>query len=213
MQIVTKTSKRESVKLRRLLFRKNKKNKDKTEIGTPKEKYKFLVMKMSWDQALDAMKHIEEELNNDREKYLKKVKIRDFRPKEDTQEFILCYNRAFITAPDPYRSLTLEDVQHFKPESTFVAVLYGRIVGFVFLVIEPLIKRGKTLGRQGVIAGVGVEPRYRRKRIAYLLAARAAQYFAENDVMELVCEVYFENKVSYSFIRSFGFSRTGTIYI
>ena len=213
MQIVTKTSKRESVKLRRLLFRKNKKNKDKTEISTPKEKYKFFVMKMSWDQALDAMKHIEEELNNDREKYLKKVKIRDFRPKEDTQEFILCYNRAFITAPDPYRSLTLEDVQHFKPESTFVAVLYGRIVGFVFLVIEPLIKRGKTLGRQGVIAGVGVEPRYRRKRIAYLLAARAAQYFAENDVMELVCEVYFENKVSYSFIRSFGFSRTGTIYI
>ena len=170
-------------------------------------------MKMSWDQALDAMKHIEEELNNDREKYLKKVKIRDFRPKEDTQEFILCYNRAFITAPDPYRSLTLEDVQHFKPESTFVAVLYGRIVGFVFLVIEPLIKRGKTLGMQGVIAGVGVEPRYRRKRIAYLLAARAAQYFAENDVMELVCEVYFENKVSYSFIRSFGFSRTGTIYL
>ena len=212
MRIATNTSKRESVKLRRIFFRKDKKNEEKTEIDTPKEKYKFLVMKMSWDQAIDAMKHIEEELNNDRANYLKKVRIRNFRPNEDANEFILCYNRAFISAPDPYRSLTLEDVHHFKPETTFVAVLYGRIVGFVFLVIEPLIKRGKTLGRQGVIAGVGIDPRYRRKRIAYLLATRAAQYFVENDVMELVCKVYFENKVSYSFIRSFGFSHTGTIY-
>ncbi|MHA2248166.1 MAG: GNAT family N-acetyltransferase [Candidatus Hodarchaeales archaeon] len=212
MPTLTKTSKRESVKLRRIFFRKDKKIEEKTETDIPKEKYKFLVMKMSWDQAIDAMKHIEKELNNDRANYLKKVRIRNFRPIEEAQKFILCYNRAFITAPDPYRSLTLEDVQHFNPETTFVAILYGKIVGFVFLVIEPLTKNGKTLGKQGVIAGVGVDPRYRLKRIAYLLAAKAAKYFADNDVIELVCEVYFENKVSYSFIRSFGFSHTGTIH-
>ncbi|MFX1517556.1 MAG: GNAT family N-acetyltransferase, partial [Promethearchaeota archaeon] len=76
-----------------------------------------------------------------------------------------------------------------------------------------LIKQGNQIGNQGVIAGIGVDPRYRRKRIAFLLAARAAKYFARNDVMELVCEVYHENKISYNFIRSFGFTETGIIYL
>lgn len=214
MMVVTDTSERESVKLRRLFFRKNEKDEKKTETDTPIRKHKFFVMKMSWDQALDVMKNKEEEEYNDkRENFLMKVKIREFKPSEDAQEFIRCHNRAFITAPDPYRSLTLEDVQHFKPESTFVAVLYGRIVGFIFLVIEPLIKQGIHLGKQGVIAGLGVDPRYHRKRIAFLLAARAAKFFAENNVSELVCEVFHANKVSYSFICHFGFTRTGIIYL
>jgi ribosomal protein S18 acetylase RimI-like enzyme len=92
-------------------------------------------------------------------------------------------------------------------------VLYGKIIGFIFLTLEPLIKQGITLGKQGVIAGLGVDPRYRRKKVAFLLVAKAAHYFAENDVLELVCEVYHENKVSYSFIRNFGMTRTGTIYL
>ncbi len=207
------TSERESVKLRRLFFRKKKKHEEKKEKDTREGKHKFIVMKMSWDQALDVIKHIEEQEEEENETPHKNVKIRNFQQKIDAEKFIRCYNRAFITAPDPYRSLTLEDVQHFKPESTFVAELYGRIVGFVFLVIEPLIKQGMKIGNQGVIAGIGVDPRYRRKRIAFLLAARAAKYFAENNVMELLCEVYHENKISYNFIRSFGFTQTGVIYL
>lgn len=200
------TSERESVKLRRLFFRKKKEEDENTRKG----KHKFIVMKMRWDQALQVIKKIEEYEATDTTQ--KNVKIREFNPNTDTQKFIRCYNRAFITAPDPYRSLTLSDVQHFKPESTFIAELYGRIVGFIFLVIEP-IKQGNQIGNQGVIAGIGVDPRYRRKRIAFLLAARAANYFAKNNVMELVCEVYHENKISYNFIRSFGFTETGTIYL
>jgi len=213
MPIKTDPSERESVKLRRLFFRNSISKKKKKDEKKIKEKYKFFVMKMSWDQALTVMKQIEKEIDDDREELLRKVKIREFNPNKDSEKFIRCYNRAFITAPDPYRSLTLEDVQHFKPDSTFIAEIYGRIVGFVFLVIEPLIKQGEHLGKQGIIAGIGVDPRYRRKRIAFLLAAKAASYFAENNVMELVCEVYHENKVSYSFIRNFGFSQTGIIYL
>ena len=203
---------RESVKLRRLFFRKKRK-KEKKEESTPKEgKHKFIVMKMSWDQALEVIKEIDKQ-EEDKEMFQKNIEIREFDPNIDTEKFIRCYNRAFITAPDPYRSLTLDDVQHFKSESTFVAKLYGRIVGFIFLVIEPAIKEGIQIGNQGVIAGIGVDPRYRRKRIAFLLAARAAKYFAQHNVMELVCEVYHENKISYNFIRSFGFTETGTIYL
>jgi len=201
-------SKRESVKLRRLLFRKSEK--DEKE-DTSKGKYKFYVLKMSWDQGFDAIKNFEKIIAND--EFLKKVEIRELNPEKDAHNFIRGYNRAFITAPDPYRSLSLSDVQHFDPKSTFIASLYGKIIGFIFLTIEPLIKQGITLGNQGIIAGLGVDPRYRRKKIAFLLASKAAQYFTDHNVLELVCEVYHENKVSYSFIRNFGMTRTGTIYL
>ncbi|MFX0123816.1 MAG: GNAT family N-acetyltransferase [Candidatus Hodarchaeota archaeon] len=207
------TSERESVKLRRLFFRKKKKSEEKKEKEIQKEQYKFIVMKMSWDQALNVLKQIEEHEAEEGDILTKNITIRELQPSKDAEKFIRCYNRAFITAPDPYRSLTVGDLQHFKPESTFVAELHGRIVGFIFLVIEPLIKEGRQIGNQGVIAGIGVDPRYRRKRIAFMLAARAAKYFEKNNVMELVCEVYHENEISYNFIRSFGFTQTGTIYL
>ncbi|MHA1967049.1 MAG: GNAT family N-acetyltransferase [Candidatus Hodarchaeales archaeon] len=201
-------SKRESVKLRRLFFQKIN---DKEKKEPSKGDFKFYVLKMSWDQGLDAIKGVEKKIEAD--DFLKRVEVRELNPEIDKHEFIRVYNRAFITAPDPYRSLSLNDVKHFNPKSTFVAVLYGKIIGFIFLTLEPLIKQGITLGKQGVIAGLGVDPRYRRKKVAFLLVAKAAHYFAENDVLELVCEVYHENKVSYSFIRNFGMTRTGTIYL
>ena len=207
----TNESERASVKLRRLFFRKTHDDEKKTVEESPKGKHKFNVMKMSWDQALDVKKSVLKEIESD--EFLRRVEIRNLRPNEDAEEFIRAYNRAFITAPDPYRSLSLADVKHFNPESTFVAVLYGRIVGFIFLVIEPIIKHGVEIGSQGVIAGLGVDPRFRRKRIAFLLAAKAAQFFTENNVLELICEVYHENKVSFNFIQNFGFSLSGTVYL
>lgn len=203
-------SKRESVKLRRLFFRKSDEISKNDEISK-KGGFKFCVFKMTWDQGLDVIKEIKKIIEADA--FLKRVEIRELNPEKDRHDFIRVYNRAFITAPDPYRSLSSSDVDHFNPKSTFVAILYGKIIGFIFLIIEPLVKQGINLGNQGVIAGLGVDPRYRRKKIAFLLAAKAAQYFAENDVLELVCEVFHENKVSYSFIRNFGMTDTGTIYL
>ncbi|MFX0184554.1 MAG: GNAT family N-acetyltransferase [Candidatus Hodarchaeota archaeon] len=205
-------SKRESIKLRRLFFRKKEENVIGTEEDKPEMKYKYIVLKMSWDQALNVQEHIEKDIieNNN---FLKNVKIRNFNPDIDADGFVRAYNRAFITAPDPYRSLTMNDIKHFNPDSTFVAILYGKIIGFVFLTIEPLIKNGKEVGKQGVIAGLGVDPHYRRKKIGFLLGSRAAEFFSNSNVSELVCEVYHDNSVSYSFIRNFGFTRTGTIYI
>ncbi|MFX0013992.1 MAG: GNAT family N-acetyltransferase [Promethearchaeota archaeon] len=210
---MSNTTERESVKLRRIFFRRKREDEKKVDDEIPKGKHKFIIMKMTWDQALDLIKQIEEQVAETDEVVQKQVKIREFNIEKDAENFIRCYNRSFITAPDPYRTLTLEDIQHFNPKSTFVAELYGHIVGFIFLVIEPLIKQGMTIGKQGVIAGIGVDPRYRRKKIAFTLAVRAAKFFAENNVMELVCEVYHENKASYYFIRSFGFTKTGTIYL
>jgi ribosomal protein S18 acetylase RimI-like enzyme len=205
-------SKRESVILKRLFFRKKDENDIDMETGQPKKKYKYFVLKMSWYQALEVQEYFKNErlLKGG---IIEKVKIRKIDPKIDTEGFIRVYNKAFITAPDPYRSLTEDDVKYFNPDSTFLAVLYGKIVGFIFLTIEPLIKKGEEIGKQGVIAGLGVNPKYRRRKIALLLASVAMDFFRRNEVLELVCEAYHENKVSYSFIQNCGFTQTGTIYI
>lgn len=205
-------SKRESVKLRRLFFIKKEKKDIDMKTDQLEKKYKYYVLKMSWDQALDVKKYFRNEnLIND--SISDKLRIRKFEPDIDTEGFIHTYNKAFITAPDPYRSLTRDDVKYFDPESIFIAILYGKIVGFIYLTLEPLIKKGREIGKQGVIAGLGVDPKYRRRRIGLLLASSAMEYFRKNKVLELVCEVYHENRVSYNFIRNFGFTRTGTIYI
>ena len=171
------TSKRDSVKLRRLLFREKEIETEALGEDEEKGKYKFHVLKMSFDQGLSVIDKVRNEIKED--EFLSKVKIREFDPKTDSAAFVRVYNRAFITAPDPYRSLSLGDVEHFNPKSTFVAVLYGQLIGFIFLTIEPLIKQGVEVGKQGVIAGIGVDPRYRRKKIALLLATRAAEYVTE----------------------------------
>ena len=186
-------SKRASVKLRRAFYRKD----TSLPIPATEKKHKYYVLKMTWDQTEDVIKEISSIVEND--EFLKKVLIRPLEEKDEAN-FVRAYNRSFITAPDPYRSLNLEDFKLFDPKSTFVAILYGQIVGFIFLTIEELIKNSEVVGKQGVIAGLGVDPRYRRRKIAFLLAAQAATFFSKNCVDELVCEVYYLNKVSYSFI-------------
>ncbi|MHA1206158.1 MAG: hypothetical protein ACTSSO_01170, partial [Candidatus Hodarchaeales archaeon] len=93
-------SKRPSVKLRRVFF-----HKDNTDTTTEK-KHKYYVLKMSWDQADDVSKEISDIVKKD--EFLKKVLIRPVEEKDEVN-FIRAYNRSFITAPDPYRSLANED--------------------------------------------------------------------------------------------------------
>ncbi len=206
--MVPSSSDRPSVKLRRILFHKDLKE---NEAVTREKQHKFYVLKMSWDQAWSKVDEVQKIIDSSPE--LKNVKIRNLDPEKDAERFIRVYNRSFISAPDPYRSLSLTDFHHFDPESTFVAILYGQIVGFIYLTIEPLVKNSIEVGKQGVIAGLGVEPRYRRRKIAFLLVAQAAEYFSDSSVDELICEVYHKNTVSYSFIQNFGMTRTGTIYL
>ncbi|MHA1977895.1 MAG: GNAT family N-acetyltransferase [Candidatus Hodarchaeales archaeon] len=206
--MVPTSSDRPSVKMRRILFRKDSRE---DEASREEKKHKFYVLKMSWDQAWSKVDEVRKIISRSNE--LRNVSIRNLDPENDVVKFIRVYNRSFISAPDPYRSLTHDDLKHFDPESTFVAILYGQIVGFIYLTIEPLIKNSLVVGKQGVIAGLGVEPRYRRRKIAFLLVARAAEYFSEHSVDELICEVYYKNTVSYSFIQNFGMTRTGTIFL
>ena len=61
----------------------------------------------------------------------------------------------------------------------------------------------------GVIAGLGVLPRFQRKGLGTVIGMAAWNYFKKIGVKELRCEVYKFNTVSYTFITSLGFEEFG----
>ena len=80
----------------------------------------------------------------------------------------------------------------------------GKIVadsdgGFVILDLEGPNKE------YGVIAGLGVIPRYQRRGLGTIIGLAAWEYFKKKGIKELRCEVYKDNKISYDFISSLGF--------
>ena len=82
----------------------------------------------------------------------------------------------------------------------FVAKVFGIDAGFIVIYLE-----GEN-DEFGIIAGLGIIPRFQRKGIATALALAAWERFLlPNNVKELRCEVYNSNKPSYNFIKSLGF--------
>ncbi|MFX1536287.1 MAG: GNAT family N-acetyltransferase [Promethearchaeota archaeon] len=193
---------RHSAKLRRL-FLKDEDQLKKT-IDSP-DKYRYIKMQLSWEKVPEAIKKYQEKI--ERNPYSKNVKIEALN-KEKMQDFVRIYNRILLTSPDPYREMQSEEGKLFK-EGTFLASLWWQPVGFMVLTVEH-DEKGELVG---VIAGLGVDHRHRRKGIGLALGLKAAEYFAEKKVKKLICEVYDQNETSRRFIKSFGFEEYGEMYI
>ncbi len=133
----------------------------------------------------------------------KYVKVRELR-KDELEEFVRLYNRCFLTAPDPFCPLTLEDAMQLDTEGIFVAEMWDTLVGFIACFVE----KGED-SIYGEITGLGVLPQRRRKGVATALIQRAVEYFIDAGVEEVYCEVYEENKPSLSLILSYGFTEVG----
>lgn len=128
---------------------------------------------------------------------------------KDNQIFTEIFNLILLTSPDPYRPLTVSDAEKFFKEGTFLAFLYGKCVGYGVLTIEKT-----DLGKIGVIAGIGVHPKFRRKKVAQKIAVELGKWFLEQkDLIKLQCEVYEDNLASQQFISSFGFQIVGTLFL
>lgn len=92
-----------------------------------------------------------------------------------------------MTTVDPSRSLTLQEAQTFDQETTFVAILWRKIIGFLYLRVEldPLGSNDQV----GAIGGIGILARYRRRHIGLKLMKFAIEHFSDKNVEKLVCEV------------------------
>ena len=140
------------------------------------------------------------------ERNILRAKIREAKL-EDLESVVALYNRSWLTSNTPYSRLSLESIKvifEYPETKILIAKVYGYDAGFVILDYEG------SNNQYGVIAGLGVIPRYQRKGLGTVLGVAAWNYFKKQGVKELRCEVFKDNKVSYNFIKSLGFEEFGT---
>jgi ribosomal protein S18 acetylase RimI-like enzyme len=141
----------------------------------------------------------------------KNVKIKSLVHPDDDLNFMFLYNAIFIAAPDPSRIVTLEDVLTFPESRTFIATLWHTFAGFVYLTIEedPL-GTGEVVG---AIAGIGVLPKYRGKKIGLQLLRHSVNYFEDKGIEKLICEVYEHNEASLAMFKGLGMEIVGEMIL
>ena len=116
------------------------------------------------------------------------------------------YNRAWLTSNTPFRPIERDTLKKIfnDPETVFlVAKVYDIDGGFVILDFEGDNKE------YGVIAGLGVLPRFQGKGLGTILGLAAWNYFKEKGLKELRCEVYKDNQKSHNFIKGLNFEEFG----
>ena len=138
----------------------------------------------------------------------KKVKNNFFRAKireaneEDLPSVKYLYDRAWLTSSTPFSAISissLKTIWEYPETIILIAKVYGSDAGFAILDFEG---ENREIG---VIAGMGILPRFQRKGLGTVIGMAAWNYFKNKGVQELRCEVYKGNTVSYQFIKSIGF--------
>jgi len=135
-----------------------------------------------------------------------KAKIREAKI-EDLESVVILYNRSWMTSNTPYSPISIESLKiifMFPQTKILIAKVYGSDAAFVILDFEG------SNNEYGIIAGLGVIPRFQRKGLGSVIGAAAWNYFKKKGVKELRCEVFKDNRVSYNFIKSLGFEEFDT---
>lgn len=125
---------------------------------------------------------------------------------KDLQTIVDIYNKSWLTANTPFRPLARESMKKIFADPTtvfLIARVYGIDGAFVILDFEG------DHNEYGIIAGLGVIPRFQRKGLGTVLGLAAWEYFKNKGVKELRCEVYKGNKRSFNFIKSLNFEAYG----
>lgn len=198
-------------KLDRIVHRERKIQKALQKELPQEKKHKYFIMEIPIEKVPQAIKNFEIKSVDSSRLAFNAVSVRkyDNEDPKDNELFTEIFNLVLLTSPDPYRPITMNEAKNFFKEGTFLAFLYGRCVGYAVITIEDT-----EIGKIGVIAGIGVHPKFRRKKVAQKLAIELGKWFlARPDLVKLQCEVFEENIVSQKFISSFGFQIVGEMFI
>lgn len=165
----------------------------------------FYRLELPFKDAVSQIPNLEDRIQQSESG--KHIKIQNLDHPKDDVNFMFLYNAIFIAAPDPTRTITLEDAASFPSERVFIASLWHSFAGFIYLTIEddPIGSGVKV----GAIAGIGVLPKYRGKKIGLILIKQAIEYFRGKGVEKLICEVYQENEPSLRMFQGLGMKIVG----
>ena len=179
-----------------------KKSEKEIEDELASEGLKYIQMRLPVDKITPEF---EAEMKEKVDKNILHAKIRKA-TKEDLESVAYLHNRSWMTSSTPFTPITVETIQKIfeYPETTIlIAKVYGSDSGFAILDLEGEDQEF------GVIAGLGVLPRFQRKGLGTVIGMATWTYFKKLGVKELRCEVYKSNLVSYNFIKSLGFEEFG----
>ncbi|MHA1679549.1 MAG: GNAT family N-acetyltransferase [Promethearchaeota archaeon] len=182
------------------------------EVGDPSvekgKQFRYIIMNLPVDKISSAkLSEMEAKCGF----IHKMVKVRPA-SRDDIPDLCDLYNTAFFQCPDPYRPISLADMEQIFQKSTIIiAYLYGAPAGFIIIKMETKELEGGAHEKIGVIAGIAVHPRHRNKGVATAIGLEAWGYLEDKGLDYLQCEVYEQNNPSLSFITWVGFRPVGEL--
>jgi GNAT superfamily N-acetyltransferase len=171
---------------------------DKKDQKEEVESLEYIQMKLP---VSDITPELEENLSKKVKSNILRAKIREAN-EEDLQSVKYLYDRSWLTSQTPFSAISvssLKAIWEYPETIILIAKVYGSDAGFAILDCE-----GENQ-EIGVIAGMGIIPRFQRKGLGTVIGMAAWNYFKKKGIKELRCEVYKGNTVSYQFIKSIGF--------
>ncbi|MFX1518069.1 MAG: GNAT family N-acetyltransferase [Promethearchaeota archaeon] len=124
------------------------------------------------------------------------------------RQFVKIFNIVLATSPDTFIPLSIEDAQRYFKHSTFIAIEYYKPIGYCTVTIEKY--EDKTIG---VIAGIGVHPSCRGRKIALALIQKSLNYMMDKDVDKIQADIYEMNTPSLRLFSSLGFCEIGEMFL
>ena len=197
------TESRISIKKRKirsffLAFERIGRKEDEIENELLKTGLEYIQMKLPVDKITPEF---EKKITEKVERNILRAKIREAKL-DDLDSIVALYNRSWMTSNTPYSPISVQSLKiiyEYPETKILIAKAYGTDAAFVILDYEGLNKE------YGIIAGLGVIPRFQRKGLGTVIGMAAWNYFKKKGVKELRCEVFKDNKVSFNFIKSIGF--------
>lgn len=184
--------------LRNFFFRQDSIKEEEKETSVIEEGLTYIQMKLPVEKITEEF---EQSLKKKISHNILRANIREATI-EDLEAIRYIHNRAWLTSNTPFSPITLEGIkQVFEIPSTkiFIARVYGQDGGFIITDLE-----GED-NKIGVIAGLGILPRFQRRYLGTILGMHGWEYFKKKKIKELRCEVYIDNLASYKLIKGLGF--------
>ncbi|UCG02264.1 MAG: GNAT family N-acetyltransferase [Candidatus Heimdallarchaeota archaeon] len=124
------------------------------------------------------------------------------------RQFVRLFNMVLATSPDTFIPLSIEDAQRYFKHGTFIAIEYYKPIGYCTVTIEKQVDTNI-----GVIAGIGVHPSCRGRKIALALIQKSLRYLMDRGVDMIHADIYEMNMPSLRLFSSLGFCEVGEMLL